>query len=120
MVNNALEAAKLLKNGKIEASVLDMHTIKPIDVDIIEEISKSHDLIVIDGQDNYHFEQQLSARTLCFRHAQDFISPDGIILVDDSWRYPEIREISRCKKMVVHESTGPCRKGVTSTDLHYY
>jgi transketolase len=46
MVNNALEAANLLKNGKIEASVLDMHTIKPIDADIIEEISKSHNLIV--------------------------------------------------------------------------
>ena len=46
MVNNALEAANLLKNGKIESSVLDMHTIKPIDADIIEEISKSHNLIV--------------------------------------------------------------------------
>jgi len=46
MVNNALEAANLLKNGKIEASVIDMHTIKPIDADIIEEISKSHNLIV--------------------------------------------------------------------------
>ena len=46
MVNNALEAANLLKNGKIEASVLDMHTIKPIDADIIKEISKSHNLIV--------------------------------------------------------------------------
>jgi len=46
MVYNALEAANLLINGKIEASVLDMHTIKPIDADIIEEISKSHNLIV--------------------------------------------------------------------------
>ena len=46
MVNNALEAANLLKNGNIESSVLDMHTIKPIDADIIEEISKSHSLIV--------------------------------------------------------------------------
>ena len=46
MVNNALEAANLLKNGKIEASVFDMHTIKPVDADIIEEISTSHNLIV--------------------------------------------------------------------------
>ena len=46
IVNNALKAADLLKNGKIEASVIDMHTIKPIDVDIIEQISKSHNLIV--------------------------------------------------------------------------
>jgi transketolase len=46
MVNNALGAADLLKEGKLEATIIDMHTIKPIDVEIIEEISKSHDLIV--------------------------------------------------------------------------
>ena len=46
MVNNALEAANILKNEKIGASVIDMHTIKPIDVDILDKISKSHDLIV--------------------------------------------------------------------------
>ena len=46
MVNNALGAADLLKEGKLEATVIDMHTIKPIDVSIIEELSKSHNLIV--------------------------------------------------------------------------
>jgi transketolase len=46
MVNNALKAAELLKEGKLKATVMDMHTIKPIDVSIIEEISKSHNLIV--------------------------------------------------------------------------
>ena len=46
MVNNALGAADLLKEGKLEATVIDMHTIKPIDVDIIKQISKSHNLIV--------------------------------------------------------------------------
>jgi transketolase len=46
MVNNSLKTAELLKEGKLEATVIDMHTIKPIDVSIIEEISKSHNLIV--------------------------------------------------------------------------
>ena len=46
MVNNALGAADLLKEGKLVATVIDMHTIKPIDTDIIEKISKSHNLIV--------------------------------------------------------------------------
>ena len=46
MVNNSLEASNLLKNGKIEATVIDMHTIKPIDHELIEEIAKSHSLIV--------------------------------------------------------------------------
>ena len=46
MVHNSLRAADLLKEGKIHASVIDMHTIKPIDADIIEVLSKSHNLIV--------------------------------------------------------------------------
>ena len=46
MVNNALGSADLLKEGKLEATVIDMHTIKPIDVDIIDEISKTHNLVV--------------------------------------------------------------------------
>ena len=46
MVYNALQAAELLKKGKLEPTIIDMHTIKPIDVSIIEEISKSHNLIV--------------------------------------------------------------------------
>ena len=46
MVYNSLEAASVLKNLKIESSVLDMHTIKPIDVEIIEEICQTHRLIV--------------------------------------------------------------------------
>ena len=46
MVKNSLEAASLLKDGKIEATIIDMHTIKPIDHELIEEIAKSHNLIV--------------------------------------------------------------------------
>jgi len=46
MVQKALVAADLLKERKLEASVIDMHTIKPIDSKIIEKISKSHNLIV--------------------------------------------------------------------------
>ena len=86
----------------------------------LQKLSQPHDLIVVDGEDNYHFDQKLSARTLCFRHAQNYVKPGGVIIVDDSWRYPEIRENSRCKELIVYESTGPCRKGVTSTDMHYY
>jgi len=46
MVNNALEASGILNNGKLKSSVIDMHTIKPIDTEIIEKISTSHNLIV--------------------------------------------------------------------------
>jgi transketolase len=46
MVYNALEAANLLKAGKLDVSVIDMHTIKPIDIETIEKSSKSSSLIV--------------------------------------------------------------------------
>lgn len=46
MVESALAAQKeLLKEG-INATVVDMHTIKPIDKDLIVELTKTHDLIV--------------------------------------------------------------------------
>ena len=43
-----------------------------------------------------------------------------VILVDDSWRYPKIRKISNAKKVIRFESIGPCRQGITTTDLHFY
>ena len=46
MVYNALEASKLLNKQEIKASVIDMHTIKPIDKMMLENISKSFTLIV--------------------------------------------------------------------------
>ena len=46
MVHNALEASDLLNNVNLKSSVIDMHTIKPIDTETIEKISTSHNLIV--------------------------------------------------------------------------
>lgn len=46
MVESALKAREeLLKDG-IDATVVDMHTIKPIDKDLLIELTKTHDLIV--------------------------------------------------------------------------
>lgn len=46
MVFNSLEAADILKVGGLDVSVIDMHTIKPIDKEAIEKASKSSGLIV--------------------------------------------------------------------------
>ena len=46
MVKHALEAANLLDAEKINTSVIDMHTIKPIDSGVIEKFSKATRLIV--------------------------------------------------------------------------
>ena len=41
MVHNSLEAAKLLKEQNISASVINIHTIKPIDKKLIEEANNT-------------------------------------------------------------------------------
>jgi hypothetical protein len=83
-------------------------------------LNKNHDLIVVDGEDHFGPDSTWSARTSCFLRAENFINQGGVILVDDSWRYPEIRKLSQAKEVKILEGIGPCRKGVTSTDLHFY
>src|ERR1022692_694672 len=73
------------------------------------------DVIVVDGA-----EDAVPVRPICFYHAENFINPGGIIVVDDSWRYPELRRINRAAKHRIFKSVGPCRPGVTSTDIFFY
>ena len=44
----------------------------------------------------------------------------GIVVVDDSWRYPGLRRNHRAKELKIFQSVGPCRPGVTSTDVFFY
>lgn len=84
-------------------------------------LQSSHDVIVIDGEDHFGPESSWSARESCFKLAEQWVCKDGgLIIVDDSWRYPALRQNTNAQKMVIHESIGPCRRGVTSTDFHYY
>ena len=86
-----------------------------------KSLQTTFDVIIIDGEDHFGPESSWSARESCFYLAEDWISKDGgLIIVDDSWRYPSLRENTKSKNVVIHESIGPCRKGVTSTDFHYY
>ena len=73
------------------------------------------DVIVVDGS-----EEWIPVRPTCFYHAEQFIKPGGIIVVDDSWRYPELRAKNAAKRMQIFQSVGPCRPGVTSTDVFFY
>ena len=76
---------------------------------------KKFDIIVIDCA-----EESNPVRPLCFYHAQTKIKKGGIIIVDDSWRYPEIRITNQAKSFKKFVSIGPCRMGVTSTDIYFY
>lgn len=76
---------------------------------------RSFNVIVIDGS-----EEWSQVRPICFRHAEKFVKPGGLIVVDDSWRYSWIRQNHQAKRHEVFQSVGPCRPGVTSTDVFFY
>jgi hypothetical protein len=76
---------------------------------------ESFDVIVVDGS-----EEWTRIRPICFEKAQARVKKDGIIVVDDSWRYPEIRQRHAAKRYQVFQSVGPGRPGVTSTDVYFY
>lgn len=46
MVAESIKAAKLLEEEGISCSVINMHTIKPLDIDAVMDVNKKHKLIV--------------------------------------------------------------------------
>ncbi len=73
------------------------------------------DVIVIDGS-----EEWTQVRPICFEKAQTHVKKGGLIVVDDSWRYPVLRQKHHARSHRVFQSVGPCRPGVTSTDIFFY
>lgn len=73
------------------------------------------DVILVDGS-----EESVQIRPTCFAHAENFVRAGGIIVVDDSWRYTQLRNTHHAKCCRIFKSVGPCRSGVTSTDVFFY
>lgn len=73
------------------------------------------DLILVDAYDKL-FQLRLD----CFYHAENFIRENGCIVVDDSFRYPVLRRKNKAKMWKEFRSIGPCRTGVTTTDVFFY
>ncbi len=73
------------------------------------------DVIVVDGS-----EEWTQVRPICFQKAEGHIKKGGLIVVDDSWRYPVLRQKNQAGEHRVFQSVGPCRPGVTSTDIFFY
>ena len=76
---------------------------------------KSYDVILIDG-----YEEDVELRPICFYHSENHVKKNGIIVVDDSWRYPALHEKNRAKASAEFRSIGPCRPGVTTTAIFFY
>jgi len=106
-----------LRNATIRACPFDFdRTLGFEQSDYLAQVREdSYDVIVVDGADNDY-----KIRPICFRAAEDQIKPGGIIVVDDSWRYQELREENRADRFSVFETVGPARFGVTSTDIYFY
>jgi len=73
------------------------------------------DVVVVDGSEEWTY-----VRPVCFELAETRVKEGGIIVVDDSWRYPGLRRNHRAKELKIFQSVGPCRPGVTSTDVFFY
>lgn len=80
--------------------------------------SEPADVIVVDGLCRWSAPCDLRAR--CFARAETVIRPGGIIVLDDSWRYPGIIAKARAKDHRRFQGVGPARPGVTSTGVFFY
>lgn len=76
---------------------------------------RSFDVFVLGGGDD-----ETPLRPLCFQYLEKRVPPGGIIVVDDSWRYPSLRKHNKARWVEIFQSVGPCRPGVTSTDVFFY
>jgi len=74
-----------------------------------------YDVIIVDGK-----EEAEQVRDICFWKAEDSIKPGGLIVVDDSWRYPQVKAKNKARRWKDFKGPGYCRAGVTSTCLFYY
>jgi len=112
-------ASRLLSLTNVEIEVL------PYDSQDLESYRKSKnlhrideesfDIILVDG-----YEEDVQLRPTCFFHAENHVNPGGIVIVDDSWRYPIIRKENKANNRSEFRSIGPCRPGVTTTDIYHY
>lgn len=73
------------------------------------------DLILVDGWD-----KRAKLRQHCFYEAEKHIAQGGFIVVDNSWRYHELRTNNRAQRWQEFRGVGPSRIGVTTTDIFYY
>src|SRR5688572_8562829 len=116
-----------LVRRKIEQTALANITIKLCPFDFKNPVGFEHsdyfnaipdekfDVIVVDGS-----EEWTQVRPICFQKAETRIKKGGIIVLDDSWRYDSVRKNNQAASFRVFQSVGPCRPGVTSTDVYFY
>jgi len=76
---------------------------------------RAYDVIVVDGK-----EWSVAVRDHCFWHAERHVKQGGVIVLDDSWRYPQVKARNQARRWKEYKGVGYCRVGVTSTCIFEY
>lgn len=76
------------------------------------------EVVMIDGSEDWLLKR--TRRSICFHHVEPAMKEGGIIILDDSWAYPQLKADNRAKRAITFWGVGPCRKGCTSTDIFFY
>ena len=85
-------------------------------------LHRPFDIVVVDGwalgKCNEADRRAVQSRGACFRRAEQFVRPGGIVVLDDAWFDPEIAHRARDRR--VFSGTGPWRIGASRTDVFFY
>jgi predicted O-methyltransferase YrrM len=85
-------------------------------------LDRPFDIVVVDGwalgKCNEADRRAVQSRDACFRRAEQFVRPGGIIVLDDAWFDPDIAHRARDRR--VFSGTGPWRIGASRTDVFFY
>ncbi|HMX61776.1 MAG TPA: class I SAM-dependent methyltransferase [Candidatus Sumerlaeota bacterium] len=119
----AMVSERLKANGLTNATIQHRpYNFSDVQLDEFKQSDYLHsipdaslDVIVVDGT-----QWDVPVRPTCFAHAETKIKPGGIIIFDDSWWHPDLPARHNAKSHRIFRSVGPCRAGVTSTDIYFY
>lgn len=113
------DEAKRRGIGSLEVLTRPFDFFNPRDFELSDYLAAldrgPYDLIVVDGK-----EERQQVRDVCFWKAEQHIKPGGLIVLDDSWRYPQVKARNKACQWKDYKGTGYCRVGVTSTCLFFY
>lgn len=85
-------------------------------------LDRGFDVVVVDGwamgKSDHHDQRAAQSRAACFARAEQFITPGGIIVLDDAWFLPDLKHHAKARHTFA--GVGPWRIGASRTDVFLY
>jgi hypothetical protein len=101
-----------------------LHAFGDAEADRYQELSYFHgleagrfDLIVVDGFCGFGTGRYGKLRLHAFALACAAVKRPGLVVLDDSWMFPQARTLAGNIEPEYFQGVGPCRYGVTSTSV---